>query len=85
MALNAWRIRVESNLTQSAIAQKAGKSRQWLVNVEQGATAIDVDALDSLASALGVSPCELLCTPTEEDLDSLLTHTGCVRKLRQIL
>lgn len=56
---NLRRHRRQNNLSQSALAEKAGLNRSYLSMVENGHRNISLDNLVSLAVALGVEPLDL--------------------------
>lgn len=63
MAVNLRRERHDKSMTQEELADRAGLSARYLGSVERGAVSASVTVLGQLASALGISPCELINPP----------------------
>jgi transcriptional regulator with XRE-family HTH domain len=57
---NAARIRKEKGLTQEQLAEKCGLSQQYLSGLEQGRRNPTIVTIYELATALGVSPIDLV-------------------------
>ncbi|WP_298891658.1 helix-turn-helix transcriptional regulator [uncultured Serinicoccus sp.] len=59
---NTRRLRQEQGLTQTGLAQRAGLSRNQLIDLEQGRRGLLFERLEDLAAALGVPVGELFTT-----------------------
>jgi transcriptional regulator with XRE-family HTH domain len=59
-ATNVRNIRKKKNLTQEALALKAGLSPNFLACFERGETGLALSRLEKIAKALGVKPSTLL-------------------------
>ena len=57
---NAARIRKEKGLTQEQLAERSGLSQQYLSGLEQGRRNPTIVTLYEIASALGVTPVDLI-------------------------
>jgi transcriptional regulator with XRE-family HTH domain len=60
VAINVRNIRKKKNLTQEALAIKAGLSPNFLACFERGETGLALSRLEKIAKALKVEPYELL-------------------------
>ena len=58
--MNVRRARIESGMTQEQLAEKSGFTQQYLSDLERGARNPTVVTLYEIASALGVTPIDLL-------------------------
>jgi transcriptional regulator with XRE-family HTH domain len=68
-------LRQKKNLSQTQLAEKAGISTTYLCQIERGHVIPSLDTLKALAEALGVSPQDLMGTPS---------HVGYrIKKVRQ--
>lgn len=56
-------LRLARGLTQEALAEQSGLSYKFVGEVERGGANPTLDTIESLASALGVGPGELVRTP----------------------
>lgn len=68
--------RQQKKITQAELAQRSGISLRFLGQVEAGTGNISLDRLDSIATALGLSPWMLLQNELESTSLALLTEVG---------
>lgn len=59
-ATNVRKLRKKENLTQEALAIKAGLSPNFLACFERGETGLSLSRLEKIAKALSVKPSQLL-------------------------
>ncbi|BAJ82009.1 Xre family transcriptional regulator [Acidiphilium multivorum AIU301] len=60
LARNMRRVRAERGISQEELAHRAKLNRNYVGMIEREEHAATVDTIDQLASALGVSPMDLL-------------------------
>jgi transcriptional regulator with XRE-family HTH domain len=60
LAKNLRRIRLETGLSQEALADRAGLDRTYISALERERYSASVDTIDRLARALDVEPAELI-------------------------
>jgi transcriptional regulator with XRE-family HTH domain len=53
-------LRIERDLTQEEVGKAAGMNRTFIGKLERGQTGMNVDRLDDLAQALGLTPRDLI-------------------------
>ena len=63
---NVKRVRQERGLTQEQLAEISGFSQQYISGLEQGRRNPTIVSIYELATALGVSHMELVCSPDHE-------------------
>jgi transcriptional regulator with XRE-family HTH domain len=63
LAINLRRERHSKNMTQEELAHRAGLSLRYLGSIERGAVSTSVTILGRLATALRISPSDLIITP----------------------
>jgi transcriptional regulator with XRE-family HTH domain len=63
---NVKRIRQEKGLTQEQLAELSGFSQQYISGLEQGRRNPTIVSIYELATALGVSHMELVCSAEDE-------------------
>lgn len=68
-------IRQDKQLSQSDLAQTAGVSRKWIVELENGSRSVRLDTLLLLLNALDVRLAIEPNSPRAIDLDNLLDET----------
>jgi transcriptional regulator with XRE-family HTH domain len=74
---NVHRFRIAAELSQAALADRAGLSRRTVIKLESGEANISLTGLDHLADALGVSFVDLVAAPAAPHADiSELAWTG---------
>lgn len=54
-------LRIACNFSHEVAAGLAGRSRRWIYDAEKGKASLDVDAINGLAIAFGVSPAVVQC------------------------
>ena len=64
VSANVRRFRVAADLSQLALAERAGLSRRTVLKLEAGEANISLSGLDQLADALGVTFVDLVASPT---------------------
>lgn len=69
LAVNVRRLRLQSGMSQEALAEETGLHRTYIGSVERGERNLSVDNIEKLAAALHVPPSELL-TPTGQGSDA---------------
>lgn len=69
VGLNFARLRKEKGFTQERFAETSGFTQQYVSDLERGRRNPTVVTLFHLASALGVSPVDLVAYPDEADPD----------------
>ena len=52
--------RLRGNISQEALADKAGVNRTYMGKIENGAHSVGLKTVDKLAKALGVRACDLI-------------------------
>jgi transcriptional regulator with XRE-family HTH domain len=63
VSANVRRFRVAADLSQAALADRAGISRRTVIKLESGEANISMSGLDQLADALGVTFVDLVAAP----------------------
>ena len=66
---NVRRFRTEADLSQAALADRAGLSRRTVIKLESGEANISLSGLDQLADALGVTFVDLVASPAAPRTD----------------
>jgi transcriptional regulator with XRE-family HTH domain len=66
---NVNRFRTAANLSQVALADRAGVSRRTIIKIESGEANISLTGLDHLADALGVTFVDLVASPAAAHVD----------------
>jgi transcriptional regulator with XRE-family HTH domain len=66
---NVHRFRIAANLSQVALADRAGISRRTVIKLESGEANISLTGLDHLADALGVTFVDLVAAPAATHAD----------------
>ncbi|MCU1405454.1 MAG: Cro/Cl family transcriptional regulator [Glaciihabitans sp.] len=66
---NVHRFRLAANLSQVALADRAGISRRTIIKLESGEANISLTGLDHLADALGVTFVDLVAAPAAAHAD----------------
>lgn len=69
VSANVRRFRMAADLSQSALADRAGISRRTVIKLEAGEANIGLTGLDHLADALGVTFVDLVAAPTTRHSD----------------
>ena len=69
LAVNVRRLRLQSGMSQEALAEETGLHRTYIGSVERGERNLSVDNIEKLAAALHVPPSELLA-PTGRGSDA---------------
>ena len=72
---NVHRFRTAANLSQVALANRAGVSRRTIIKLESGEANISLTGLDHLADALGVTFVDLVAAPAAAHADMLVVGT----------
>ena len=72
LAINLRRLRVDRGLTQERLAADSGVDRAYVGGMERLSENPSIDVLDKLATALEVEVCELLATPTSNEMPANL-------------
>lgn len=79
MLLRVKQFREERRMTVEQLAQRAGLSKSYLSEIENGKKQINGRRLEALAAALGVAPADLI---SEESASSeLAAHLDVIRQL----
>lgn len=60
IATNCRIFRAKLGITQSALAKRAGVSKQYIAKIEAGSGNITISVLEQLSKALGVTPAKLV-------------------------
>lgn len=63
VGFNVRKLRLEQSLTQQALAQRAGVSKQTISNIEKGTAGANSRTVERIAECLGVSPLALYREP----------------------
>ncbi len=63
VGFNVRKLRLEQNLTQQALAQRAGVSKQTISNIEKATAGANSKTVERIAECLGVSPLALYHEP----------------------
>ncbi len=69
VSANVRRYRTAADLSQAALADRAGISRRTVIKLEAGEANISLTGLDQLADALGVTFVDLVASPTAARTD----------------
>jgi transcriptional regulator with XRE-family HTH domain len=69
VAANVHRFRIRADISQAALADRAGLSRRTVIKLESGEANISLTGLDHLADALGVTFVDLVAAPTAHHAD----------------
>lgn len=79
MRLRVKEIRKERGLTTQQLADKAGMSQSYVSDIENGRKQLNARRMEALATALGVSPLDLLADPDVSE--EISRHLEILRQL----